>query len=56
MNEEVTYRKILKTINRTHIQNVGKYLDIVKNKRFSKIKDVYKMEMLYRDNQGLIGN
>jgi hypothetical protein len=32
MNKEITYRKILKTTNRTHIQNLGKYLDIVKNK------------------------
>jgi hypothetical protein len=39
MNKEVTYRKIMK-INRTHIQNVGKYLDIVKNERFSKIQDM----------------
>ena len=38
MNKEITYRKILKTTNRTHIQNIGKYLDIVKNKWFSKIK------------------
>ena len=27
MNKEVTYRKILKTTNITHIQDVGKYLD-----------------------------
>ena len=40
MNEGVTYRKIMKTTNRIHIQNVGKYLDIVKNKWFSKIKDM----------------
>ena len=26
--------------NKTHIQNIGKYLDIVKNKWFSKIKDM----------------
>ena len=38
MNQEITYRKILKTTNRTHIHNVRKYLDIVKNKWFSKIK------------------
>jgi hypothetical protein len=38
MNKEVTYRKIIKITNRTHIQNEGKYLDIVKNKWFSKIK------------------
>jgi hypothetical protein len=40
MNEEITYRKILKITNRTHIQNLGKYLDIVKNKWFSIIKDI----------------
>jgi hypothetical protein len=40
MNKEITYRKILKTTNRTHIQNVGKYSDIVKNKWFSTIKDM----------------
>jgi hypothetical protein len=39
MNKEITYRKILKTTNRTHIQNTGKYLDIVKNKWFFTIKD-----------------
>jgi hypothetical protein len=38
MNKEVTYRKIMKTTNRTHIQSLGKHLDIVKNKWFSKIK------------------
>jgi hypothetical protein len=40
MNKEVAYRKIMKTTNRTHIQNLGKYLDMVKNKLFNKIKDV----------------
>jgi hypothetical protein len=40
MNKEITYRKILKKTNRAHIQNLGKYLDIVKNKWFSKIKDM----------------
>jgi hypothetical protein len=35
-NKEITYRKILKTTNRTYILNVGKYLGIVKNKWFSK--------------------
>ena len=38
MNKETTYRKIMKTTNRIHIQNVGKYLDLVENKWFSKIK------------------
>jgi hypothetical protein len=28
MNKDIAYRKILKTTNRTHIQNVGKYLKI----------------------------
>jgi hypothetical protein len=40
MNKEVTHRKIVKIANRTHIQNLGKYLDIVKNKWFNKIKDM----------------
>ena len=40
MNKEITYRKIMKITNRTHIQNLGKYLDIVKNKWFNKIQDV----------------
>jgi hypothetical protein len=40
MNKEFAYRKILKTTNRTHTQNLGTYLDIVKNKWFSKIKDM----------------
>jgi hypothetical protein len=40
MNKEITYRKIIKITNTVHIQNVGKYLDIVKNKLFSKIKDI----------------
>jgi hypothetical protein len=40
MNKEVAYRKIMKMTNRTHIQNLGKYLDIVKNKWFNKIKDM----------------
>jgi hypothetical protein len=38
MNKEITHTKISKTSNRTHIQNEGKYLDIVKNKWFNKIK------------------
>ena len=40
MNKVVACRKIMKITNRTHIQNVGKYLDIVKNKWFNKIKDM----------------
>jgi hypothetical protein len=40
MNKEVAYRKIMKTTNRTQIQSLGKYLDIVKNKWFNKIKDM----------------
>jgi hypothetical protein len=38
--QEITYRKILKTTNTTHIQNTGNYLDIVKNKWFSTIIDM----------------
>ena len=30
----------MKIANRVHIQNSGKYLDVVKNKRFNKIKDM----------------
>jgi hypothetical protein len=40
MIKEITYRKILKTTKRTHVQNIGKYLDIVKNKCFITIKDM----------------
>jgi hypothetical protein len=40
MNREVGYRKIMKITNRTRIQNLGKYLDTVKNKWFNKIKDM----------------
>ena len=41
MNKEVgKCRKIMKTTNKTHIQNLGKYLDIVKNKWLKEIKNV----------------
>jgi hypothetical protein len=40
INKEVTCRKIMKITNRTHIQNAGKYLDLVKNKWFSKVEDM----------------
>jgi hypothetical protein len=40
MTKEVACRKMMKITNRTHIQNSGKYLDIVKNKWFNNIKDV----------------
>jgi hypothetical protein len=40
MNKDVACRKIMKITNRTHIQNVGKYLDIVKKKWFSKVEDM----------------
>jgi hypothetical protein len=40
MNKEVACRKIIKITNRTYILNLGKYLDTVKNKWFSKIKDM----------------
>jgi hypothetical protein len=32
MNKEAACKKIIKVTNRAHIQNIGKYLDIVKNK------------------------
>ena len=41
MNKEVACRKIMKITNKIHIQNVGKYLDTVKNKWFSKVEDMY---------------
>jgi hypothetical protein len=40
MKTEVAYSKIVKITNTVHIQNLGKYLDIVKNKWFNKIKDM----------------
>jgi hypothetical protein len=40
INKEITYRKILKTTNRAHIQNIGKYLDKVKNKWYCIIKEM----------------
>ena len=40
MNNEVAYRKIIEITSRTHIQNLGKYLDIVKNKWFNKTRDM----------------
>jgi hypothetical protein len=40
MNKEVAYRKIVKITNRVHTPNLGKCLDIVKNKLFNKIKEM----------------
>ena len=40
MNKDVACRKIFKITNRTHIQNVGKYLDVDKKKWFSKVEDM----------------
>jgi hypothetical protein len=40
MNKQVACTKIMKITNRTHIQNVGKYSDIFKNKWFSKAEDM----------------
>jgi hypothetical protein len=40
MNKEEPCRKIIKITNRTHIQNAGKYLNIVKKKWFSKAEDM----------------
>ena len=39
-NKEGAYRKKTKMTNRTHIQKLGKYLHIVRNKWFNKIKDM----------------
>jgi hypothetical protein len=38
VNKEVACRKIIKITNRVHLQNLGKYLDIVKNEWLNKIK------------------
>ena len=56
MHKEVAYRKILKITNKVHLQNLGKYLDIVKNKWLNKMNVASKYEMmrLYRDNPVLI--
>jgi hypothetical protein len=40
MNKDTAGREIMRITNRTHIQSVGKYLYIVKNKWFSKVEDV----------------
>jgi HKD family nuclease len=40
MNEKVAYRKIVKIANKAHIQHLGKYLDIVKNKWLNKIREM----------------
>ena len=32
MNKDVAYRKIVKITNKLHIQKLGRYLNIVKNK------------------------
>ena len=38
LNKEVAYRKMAKITNKAHTQNLGKYLDIVKNKWFNNMK------------------
>jgi hypothetical protein len=40
MSKKVAYMKTVTITNRVHIQNLGNYLDIVKNKLFNKIKDM----------------
>ena len=40
MNKEVAYWQTVKITKRVHIQNLGKYFDIVKGKWFNKIKDM----------------
>jgi hypothetical protein len=40
VNKEVAYRKIMKITNHVHLQNLAKYLDIVKNKWLHKIKEI----------------
>jgi hypothetical protein len=40
VNKEVACRKIMKVTNKVHIQNLGKYLRVVKIKWFNKIKEM----------------
>jgi hypothetical protein len=40
MTKEVAYRKTVKVADKGQLQNLGKYLDIVKNKWFNKIKEM----------------
>ena len=40
MNKEAVYMKVVKITNKLHIQNLGNYLDTVKNKWLNKIKRV----------------
>jgi hypothetical protein len=48
-NKEVACRKIVKiTKKKVHLQNFAKYLDIVKNKWFNKIKDMLLISINWR--------
>ena len=40
MKKDVTYWKIMKITNKVHLQNLGKYSDVVKNKWLIKIKEM----------------
>ena len=40
MNQEVAYRKMMKITNKAHMQNLEKYLDIIKNKWLNKINEM----------------
>lgn len=40
MNKDVTYRKLVNDTNKAKIKNLRKYLDILKNKWLSKIKEL----------------
>jgi hypothetical protein len=39
-NKEVAYRKVLRCTNEYQVRNLGRYLDIVNCKWFSKIKEL----------------
>jgi hypothetical protein len=40
MNKEVAYREIAEITNKVHLQNLGKYLEVVKNKCLNNIKEM----------------
>jgi hypothetical protein len=40
MNKEEAYRKMLKSTTKEQVKNLGKYLDIVKNKWLNRIKEL----------------
>jgi hypothetical protein len=59
MDNEITYRKILKCSNNAQIRNLGRYLDKAKYKQFQKQNNSKRhkhemMEAYHCDNPGFI--